>query len=123
MFSDEFKQKFQIVGLVETHLDPTNEPDMISRRMKMGYDAASNPAQKYSLSTGNHGGEAILTTKYTYSIPIAPIVLASSVSVNLEVQRFVAKEVRFGKMSVLTITAYFWCGEGLSGRNWSKFIV
>ena len=39
-------------------------------------------------------------------------------SVNTEVQRFIAKEVRFGQMSLLTIVAYFWCGEGLSTRNW-----
>ena len=42
VFSDDFKQKFQVVGLVETHLTPANEPDMIARSSVQGYEAVSN---------------------------------------------------------------------------------
>jgi hypothetical protein len=82
VFSDDFKKKFQVVGLVETHLTPANEPDLIARAAVQGYQASSNCAQQYDNSSGNHGGEAILTAKSTYSIPIDCNIMEASVSVN-----------------------------------------
>ena len=91
---------------------------MIARSAVQGFQAISNSAQQYDHSSGNHGGEALLTAKTTFSIPIDATIMEASVSVNSEFQRFTATEVRFGQMSVLTVVAYLWCNDGLSGRNW-----
>ena len=91
---------------------------MIARASVQGFQAISNVAKQYDHTKGNHGGEALLTAKSTFSIPIDPMIMEASVSVNSEVQRFTATEVRFGQMSILTVVAYFWCNDGLSGRNW-----
>ena len=119
MFSDEFKAHYQVCGLVETHTTISSTSDMCARSDAQGFDAHANPAMNYQNSTGNHGGEVIFTSKNTFSIPIDPSVLDSAKNENEEPCRFSAVEVRFGHMSILNIVAYFWCGEGLSARNWA----
>jgi hypothetical protein len=89
------------------------------RASSQGFDAQLNHAMKHPDSAGNHGGEAMLTSKSTFSIPIDPTVLKNASDINDEPCRFAAVEVRFGQMSILNISSYFWCGEGFGGRTWA----
>lgn len=118
IFSDEYKEKYQVIGVVETHTTTESNADFIAQANGQGFSIESNVAMKYGDSLGNHGGEAILASKFTYSIPIDAEILEASSSINDECRRFSVMEVRFGQMSILCFTAYFWCSEGLSARNW-----
>ena len=95
------------------------DPDLHARASSQGYDSASNPAMVYSNTNGNHGGEMILAAKHTFSLPVEDTMLQMARSSNDEIPRFSSLEVRFGKMSILVVVAYFWCSEGLSARNWA----
>ena len=115
-FSEECKLRYQVCGLVETHNNDGANADMRARASSQGFDAQLNHAMKHPDSAGNHGGEAMLTSKSTFSLPIDPTVLQNASDINDEPCRFAAVEVRFGQMSILNISAYFWCGEGLGGE-------
>ena len=117
VYTDDFKNRYQVIGLVETHYGHERLPDLQARATAMGFNSVANPAMNYVLTQGNHGGEAILTAKHTFSLPIDPIILEAAQTANLEVPRFTASEVRYGQTSILTIIAYFLCSEGLSPRN------
>ena len=102
-------------------MSPLNEPGLIARASVQAFQAVSNVAQKYDHTAGNHGGEAIMIAQSTFSIPIDPVIMETSVSTNSEKQRFTAIEVRFGQMSILTVVACFWCSEGFTSRIWGIF--
>ena len=119
ILANEFKDKYQVVGLVETHVLQARDPDLHARAIAQGFVSSSNPAMKYVDSEGNHGGEMILAAKHTYSMPIDSTILDNARMSNDEPSRFSALEVRHGKMSILVVVAYFWCSEGLSPRNWA----
>ena len=69
-FSEQFQQKFQVIGVVETHVLSPKIPDMQARCAAQGFNVHVNPAMQYTHTVGNHGGEAILTSKHMYAVPI-----------------------------------------------------
>ena len=108
-----------MVGVVETHATIEKVPDLVSRSIAQGFTVHANPAMKYACTAGSHGGEAILTSKHMYAVPIENSIFESVSNVNDDPLRFSAVEIRFGHMSLLCISAYFWCSDGLSPRNWA----
>jgi len=119
IFSDIFKSQYQVIGIVETHNDIQKDIDMNARANSQGFNISTNHAMQYDHTLGNHGGEAILASKPTFSLPPDADVMETARNVNDEKPRFTAMEVRIKNVSMLTIVAYFWCGEGLSSRNWA----
>ena len=75
IFSDEFKSKFQVVGVVETHTNVESNTDMKAQASAQGFSVDANVAMQYSNTMGNHGGEAVFAFKFTYSIPIEPEII------------------------------------------------
>ena len=116
-FTEEFLNKYQIVGLAETHTQPQQDVDLQAKWRAHGFTPQTNPAMKYHDTGGSHGGEAVLTAKHLHAIPLHPDVVTAALSANGEKQRWTAIEVRLSKCSVLFISAYFWDGEKLSSRN------
>ena len=72
---NHFMQKYQVVGLVETHTGHANDPVVHATAGSSGYATASDPAMRFKNSLGNHGGELLLAAKHTYSAPIENSIL------------------------------------------------
>ena len=106
---------------METHTNVESNTDMKSQAAAQGFSVDANVAMQYSNTMGNHVGEAVFASKFTYSIPIEPEIIESAESCNDIVRRFASMEIRFGQTSILCVAAYFWCSEGLSHRNWAIF--
>ena len=84
VYEEQFKAKYKLVGLVETHVEHPRDLDLRARAPAQGFDSYSNPAMKYSSTKGTHGGEVILTPKFTYSEPIEQIILETANNPNDE---------------------------------------
>ena len=119
LFSAEVLNKFQLYGLVETHAGRLSDPDLCARAAAHGHSVVSNPAMDYPDTGGNHGGEAIFVAKHLHAIPVDVDIISLAAHVNDEPGRWTSTEIRISQVSILVITAYLWCGEGLSSRNWA----
>ena len=83
-FTEEFLNKYQIVGLAETHTQPLQDVDLQAKWRAHGFTPQTNPAMKYHDTGGSHGGEAVLTAKHIYAMPLHPDVVSASLSGNGE---------------------------------------
>ena len=107
VYEEELKAKYKVIGFVETHVESSRDPYLHTRASAQGFDSFSNPAMKYSSTSGTHGGEVILSPKYIYCVPIQQIILETANNANDETPRYACVEARFGEMSFLDIIAYF----------------
>ena len=118
LFTAEVLNEYQIFGLVETHVPLSRDTEILAKARQHFHDAVSSPAMVYSDTGGTHGGEAIFSAKHVFSLPIDQDIIDLATSVNDEPKRWVAMEIRVTQVSILVITAYLWCWESLSVRNW-----
>ena len=118
-FSKEVLDNFSLFGLVETHAGLTGNTDLCARATSHGHIASACVAMDYPLTGGDHGGEAVFVAKHLYAIPLDLDLVDMAASVNDETRRWTATEVRIAKVSIIVVTAYLWCGQGLSQRNWA----
>ena len=111
--------KYHLFGLVETHAGTLSDHDICARASAHGHTPVTNVAMDYPTTGGNHGGEAIFVAKHLYAIPIDGDIISMAAHSNDEPRRWTATEIRVSQISIVIITAYLWCGEGLSSRNWA----
>ena len=119
LLSESVLNKFSLFGLVETHAGQASDPHFSARFGAHGFTSCTCPAMAYPQTGGNHGGEAIVTANHLYANPIDDGIIERAAHVNDEPRRWTATEVRVSKVSMIIVTAYLWCGEGLSQRNWA----
>ena len=119
IFSADVLNKYDVYGLVETHVTKAGDYDMCARARSHGLSVVSAPAMQYKDSPGSHGGETIFTAKHTFSVPLDDQLIEMASGCNDEPIRWTAIEIRVTSVSILLVSAYMWCGEGLSHRNWS----
>jgi len=117
MYSEQILSN-DILMFVEHHLLETDKFNILSDLKKWGYTVYFTPAQlTHQSESGTHGGELIAIKFHLQQQSIDCKVWDYVQRVTGLPIRFAAAILRLKKVSILLIAAYFWDGEGLSGRN------
>ena len=102
---------------VETH--ESDNDKLIRNFRSFGFKAYPNKPCKSDNGSlrGTHGGEVVAVRSHISASPVEPEILNQLVSHFGGHLRFASSIIRFKGMSLLIVTVYLWCSEGLTERN------